>query len=177
MLTSFIQSRKTWVFSKNSDMSFPIGRLVDFVINPENGIFEALWIKTINGLQLIATKEILQWKSGKIIIGDESDLILPEQFPRIQKTIDKEVPILGTMVFVDHKCIGRVRDFSFDTLSLRILTIIVQSGFWFWSRKRIIPRAKIVKITQKGIFISENTSLKSVEKDKIEKDPILQETD
>lgn len=155
MLTSFLESQKTFIFAKNSDSSFPVGIIVDFVINPDSGIFEAVWAKTPDGLRLIAPKDVLQW-GKKMLISDENDLSTTESFPRIQKVIEREVPILKNRVFVRNKYVGKVYDFSFDTISPRIITLIVRSGFWLWSQERIIPRHKIRRITEKGIFVSEN---------------------
>lgn len=154
MLTSFLESQKTLILAQNSDM--PLGILFDFVVNPDSGIFEAFWLKTPSGLQMISPSDVLQWRRDRILISDENDLTDSEHFPRIQEIIDREVPILKAKVFVGKKYVGRVKDFSFDTISPRILTLIVRSGFWMWGREYIIPRSRITKITEKGIFVSEN---------------------
>jgi len=142
MLTDFFSSQKTWVFSKGSGPRIPVGKLVDFVINPDTGTFEAFWINTTRGLKLLSPKDILRWHRGKILIAESEDFSTPEQLPKLKKIMENEVSILGAKVFSVHTSIqdlaqkkagiktyiGRVTNFSFDTLSPRIVTIIVQSG-------------------------------------------------
>jgi len=173
MLTDFFSSQKTWVFSKGSGPRIPVGKLVDFVINPDTGTFEAFWINTTRGLKLLSPKDILRWHRGKILIAEIGDFSDPKHLPRIQKIMENEIPILGAKVFSVHTTIqdmakkkagtktyiGRVTNFSFDTLSPRIVTIIVQSGALWWVKRRIITRTRILKIEQEGILVSENKIL------------------
>jgi sporulation protein YlmC with PRC-barrel domain len=170
MLTDFFSSQKTWVLSKRSGPQVPVGKLVDFVINPDTGVFEAFWINTPRGLKLLAPKDILRWHRGKILIADEGDFSDPTGLPRIQKIMEREIPILNAKVFSlrtsiqdmaqkklgTKTYIGRVRNFSFDTLSPRIVTLIVHSGFLWWEKRRIIPRTRILKVDQDGVLVSEN---------------------
>jgi len=174
MLTDFLSAERTWVIAKTSEDDFPVGALVDFVINPDSGVFEALWIRTQDGLRLLPLDDLIQWTRDKIIIRDENDLMLPSNFPRIKKILEREVPIRNAKVFCDNNFIGRVKNFGFDTLSPKILTLLVHSGFLFWSHERIIPRNKILRIDEKGIFISGNEIKKTDEKI-LEKNIILPE--
>jgi sporulation protein YlmC with PRC-barrel domain len=156
MLTSYSSSYKTWVFAKNGVIpDMPIGRLLDFVINPETGIFEGIWIRTTKRLGILALRDILSWDSEGLFVSQESDIVDPDNLPRISKVIDKELPILGAKV-IRHEtdeCIGTVSDFSFDTISPRILSINVFSGFWIFGKRRIINRKYILKIAKRAIFI------------------------
>lgn len=173
MITSFRETQKTLVFSKNEN--FPIGMFIDFVINPDNGIFEAIWIKTDDGLRLLSPHDIWQWRNQKMIINDENDLTDPEHFPKIQKVIEREIPIINAKVFINQKLLlGRVVDFSFDTLSPRILTLIVRSGFWIWGQDRIVPQSRIIKISSQGILISNNI-LKTPEREEPKDTKIIPE--
>jgi sporulation protein YlmC with PRC-barrel domain len=164
MLTSFLQSQKTIVFSKSSDI--PLGIFFDCIIDPDSGKFEALWIRTPTGLKIISLTDIIRWQQKRIIISDEQDITDAEYFPRIQNVLDREVPIFKTKVFIRKKCVGQVVDFSFDTISPRILTLIVRHGLWIWGKEYIIPRSRILKISSEGIFISENIIRTSEKKEK-----------
>lgn len=160
MLTSYSQAYKTWIFARNAeDESLPIARLMDFVIHPDTGIFEAIWVETQEGMKLISPKDILVWDERQIIISHEQELLEIKEFPSIDETLQKEVPILGAKVFLERSkaYVGKVADFSFDTISPRLLGLSVRSGFWTWGKKRIIPQARIQRITDQGIFISDNT--------------------
>jgi len=175
MLTDFLSAQHTWIFAKNNSDDLPVGALVDFVIHPDTGIFEALWIQSREGLRLVSRDDVLQWNKDKIIITDENDISTPKDFPRIQKTIEREIPILKAKVFCGKKYMGRVKNFGFDTLSPRILTLFVRSGFLFWIQESIVPRNKILRITEKGIFIAENTVPKTEEISK--ENSVLSEAD
>ncbi len=154
MLTSFLDSYKTWIFAKNSDDKMPVARLIDFVINPETGVFEAFWVEAPEGLKLISPKDILQWTEEKVLITDVQSLMDCSKLPRLQKILEKEIPILKAEVFCGKKLLGKVVDFVFDTISPRILSLTVKSGFWFFGVERIIRHNRIKKITKKGIFVS-----------------------
>lgn len=160
MLTSYSTSYKTLVFAKNSLKSnVPVGILLDFVVNPDSGVFEGIWIKTTSQTGILSMKDILNWDQEGIFITQESEIVASEEFPRIQKVLEKEVPILGAVVFTQRtkKQLGTVEDFSFDTISPRILSIKVRSGFWLFGRERLIGRSQIKKITEEGILVSEPT--------------------
>jgi len=154
MITSFTSAIKTWVFAKNGD-ELPIARTVDFVVDPNNGKIVAVWIATPGGLKILSIDDVLRWKDDEILITDNSEVMKSGEFPKIAIVLNREVPIIGAKVFAEKtkKCVGNVRDFAFDTISPRILSIHVQKGIWPFSQSRIIPRAQIIKISKAGIFI------------------------
>ncbi len=156
MLIDFLSAQRTWVYAKNSDDDLPIGVFADAVINPDSGKFEALWIKSPDGLKLILPQDVIRWSNGKLTINDERNLTDAGNLPRIRQIIEREIPILHAKVFAGEIFLGRVKNFSFDTLSPRLLQIEVSKGALWWRDQRIIPRNKILQITAKGIFISEN---------------------
>ncbi len=155
MLTSYLNAYKTLIFSKRDSAKMPVARLMDFVINSKTGIFEAVWVEAMGGLKLISPKDIMNWDEEEIIISDESEILDPDSFPRLKNIQEKEVPILQAPVFVGKNLIGKVIDFAFDTISPRILSLTVKSGFWIFGVKRIISHNQILKMTKKGITVSE----------------------
>ena len=142
MLTNYASTYKTWIFSKQNEKEVPVGRIIDFVINPSNGHFEALWAQTSHGLRLLSVKDIIRWDEQELMINSDKDLLEAEVFPRLKPVLEKEVAILGTKVFSETRYIGRVKDFAFDTISPKILSLLVKNGWWFFGRKSIIPRKK-----------------------------------
>ena len=169
MLTSFNEAYKTWIYAKNADDKVPVAQLVDFVINPETGIFEAFWVSSISGLKLVSAKDIALWTEDEIVITDEHAILDPQELPRIAKVIEKEIPILGAPVFSGKMRLGEVKDFAFDTISPRILSLTVYSGFWIFGEKQIILRKQIQKITKKGIFVTAPTIKVELDKEPLEK--------
>ncbi len=154
MLTSYQYVYKAFVFTPDT---ISVGRLMDFVINPDSGIFEMAWIKTDTGMCLLSFHDIYRWTEEGIFIKNTEALHQPSDLPRIKKVLNKEVPILKASVFLSetNTYLGCVIDFSFDTIFPRLLAITVKRGFLFWTKKRIINAKKIVKITNKGLFIKD----------------------
>ncbi len=157
MLTTFLRCSHTPVYAKQLGSRFASGKLVDFVINPVNGIFEALWIETREGLKLLSPRDILTWNDDEIIIANEQEMLEANDFPRIKKILKQEIPILSSTVFVGHTRYGKVIDFAFDTISPRLLSIRIQRGFWIFGEKIVLLADQIIKITEKGIYINEPT--------------------
>ena len=156
MLTNFNDSFKTPVFARSTS-EMMIGYLVDMVIDPDTGIFKALWINSIDGQKLLVPKDIIYWNSQKILIDDVNILSKAEDLPRLQKTFEKECPILGAWVY-EHKQskpFGKVANFMFDTISPRILSLEIKSG-WFGLKHRLIPQGQIDKIDQRGIWVKQD---------------------
>ncbi len=162
MITSFTSAIKNWVFAKNGN-EMPIARTVDFVVDPQNGKIAAIWIASTDGLKILAVNDILRWKDEEILITDNNELLKSEEFPKITTILGREVSIIGAKVF-DSKTkqyLGKVRNFTFDTISPRILSIHIQKGIWPFCHRRIIPRTQIVKISKKGVFIKNEADTKA----------------
>lgn len=175
MLTTFKQSYKTLV--QTSSDSLPLGLLIDMVVNPDKGTFEAFWIKSLEGQKLLLPKDIIAWDSQQITINDNNDLSDPEDLPRLEKIFAKECPILKAIVFdqATQQTLGRVRDFTFDTISPRLLALDVEKNWLGWGRHRI-PQHRIVKITPRRIVV-DSTALKNdpkTEETEKEKMPVLE---
>jgi sporulation protein YlmC with PRC-barrel domain len=158
MITNYSEVYKAWVFAKNPLPDIPVGQLVDFVINPDSGKFEAIWIKSVDGLRLISPKDVISWESGNITIMDENELTKVENFPKIQKTLTREVAILNAKVFVKKtkQYLGRVKNFSFDTVSPQILSLTVRSRWGWLGKTRIVTHKRIIEISAEGVFVQEN---------------------
>jgi len=160
MLTTYIESYKTLIFAKNGDMQdIPVGYLVDFVIDPDSGIIRALWGKSFESKEnlLLAPRDILYWNLHEIEISDETDLVLPENFPNIQSVLALEVPIINANILTEktNKILGKVTNFSFDTNDFKLLSISTNSGFLFWKKQKIYLKKQIAKINENGIFIKD----------------------
>ncbi|MBT3348730.1 hypothetical protein HN954_05175 [bacterium] len=158
MLTSFLDARKTWVLVDGAPPD-AVGRVVDAVVNPDDGKIEAFWVRAISGLRLLLPDDILRWRR-EIFIDGENDLSAPEHSPRLGAILDREVPILGAKVFLElenkKQKLGKVWNFSFDTLSPKILSIEVYHGFWMFASRMLISRTRILRITSDGIFVGPN---------------------
>ena len=160
MLRNFRGISGTWVFSAETTPSFPLGKVVDIVVDPNAGQCVALWVKTLDGLRLLDFRDIKKWKSREIFTSTQKDMLKPEEFPRISAILEREVPIIGADVLAQEglqkKKIGVVQDFTIETNFPVILSIKVNTGWWIFGKKIDIPRKRILKIDEQGILISGN---------------------
>lgn len=154
MLITWKQVRGSWVLDHDNA---PLGRVRDVVVNPHTGDIPALWINSADGMKLLAVSEINRWTRAEIFVESLADLISPEEFPRLKKVLQQEVPLINAPVWEQIeslKKIGTCVNFSFDTLSPNIVSIETSSGWLFWQQTRIIHRRQILKIKTDGIFVS-----------------------
>lgn len=174
MLTTFRQSYKTLV--QTSADAMPLGLLIDMVVNPNKGTFEAFWVRSLEGHKLLLPKDIISWDSQQITISDSNDLSAPDNLPRLEKIFDKECPILKATVYdrALNKPLGYVRDFTFDTISPRLLALEVERNFLGMGRKRI-PQHRIVAITPEQIIVDSTLLKTEIKPEKLnEKIPVLE---
>lgn len=174
MLTTFRHSYKTIVQPENNDL--PAGWLIDIVVNPDTGVFEAFWVHAVEGKKLLLPKDIIFWDSEQITINDPQDLASPEDLPRLSKIFEQECPILKATVWDEalEKNIGKVCDFTFDTISPRLLALEIESGLLGLKSQRI-PQHRIVSI-QADCIVVDSAALKTEEaKTKLsEKLPVME---
>lgn len=156
MLHTFSSLKRTFLLLKDEKKDTPIGVLLDTVIDPEKGRICAFWCTALDGRRLLLPEKIINWDKGSAIIESEKEFLVPEDAVRLRSIFKKEVPVIGAKVWDRTKYIGTVYDFSFDRFSMSLFQIFAKKGFWLWGKKMIIPRSKIVKINEEGIFISQN---------------------
>ncbi len=149
----------TWVYSNETNPVFPLGKVVDIVIDPLIAKGVALWIKTIDGLRLVDIRDIQTWRKN-IYIPSQKEILKPTEFPRILPILEREVPIIGADVFVQEiknfRKIGKVINFAFIKTEILITDIEVNTGWWIFGKKIKITRKRILKIDKTGIFVTNN---------------------
>ena len=148
------QVRGSWVLARDGA---PLGRINDVVVNPNTGDIPALWIRTADETKLLAIDEIQRWTRNELFVDSPADLISPEEFPRLEEVLQQEVSIINAPVFEQHKeplKIGTCHNFSFDTLSPKLVSIEISSGWFLWKNERIINRRQILEMKNNGIFVS-----------------------
>jgi len=156
------------VQSQNDDL--PTGLLIDMVINPDTGIFEAFWVKSMDGHKLLMPKDIISWNGEQITINDSNVLSLPKELPRLKKIFEKECSILKAKVYdrAHQKTLGTLRDFTFDTISPRILALEVEKNWLGFGRHRI-PQHRIISIKPDGITVDSSVLKTETKIEKVKK--------
>ena len=163
MLTTYRKAYNTTVYAQMEKGKLPVGLFIDLVINPDNGTAFALWVQTLQGKKMLDPHDIIQWRSSEILIREPDNCYDPEPNPKLKKIFAKECAVLGADVYrlSDGKRIGQVRNFGFDTISPRILSLHVQPRWWEFWHKQIIPHSRIDQITAKGIFVNDQAAIKA----------------
>lgn len=151
---TFRQAQRQMVVTDAEKGFDPLGRFYDFVINPSTGKCEALWIQSLFGLRILFPDDITAWQDDLIHIASIELLHKPENLPRLEKIFTKEASVMYAPVWQGGQMIGSVRDFWFDSISPRIVKILVKNGWWLFGKKRIIESHCIELINEKGVFIS-----------------------
>ena len=158
------QVRGSWVLSREG---MPIGRVQDLVVHPDTGEIPALWVRVAGEIKILSFTEIQRWSRDEIWIESLSDLISAEEFPRLERVLQNEVKIIGAAVFEKKETLellGKCQNFSFDTLSPKLLSLNVVSGAFFWKKLHVIHRRQILEIKESGIFVSSPLITEEVEK-------------
>lgn len=156
MLTNFRREKKSVIVIEEGENVTPIGKFFDFVIDPDTGKCEAIWVQSFVGMKILFPQDIQFWQEGIIKVNSEDDLRNPDEEPKLKAVFDREVPVIYAPVFEEKANLGQVINFAFDTISPRILSLIVQKGFWIFGTSRIINYKNIVAITEDGIQIEES---------------------
>lgn len=162
MILNFRFLNRVFVVRSEHKKLDPIGKIVDGVINPDTFIFEAYWVLTPDGMRLLLQDDVLSWQKDIIRVRDENVFLLPADAVRLKSLLNREIPILKAKVFCNSQLIGKVVNFTFDTLSPRILQLDVRGGL-FGFKKSLIHISQVYKTDKKGIHIFDNSALKSFE--------------
>ena len=174
MLTTFRDSFKTPIQAQNDDL--PLGLLIDMVINPHTGVFEAFWVKGLDEAKLLLPKDILFWDNQQITISDQNDLSSPSQLPRLNKIFEQECSVLKAPVYdiALKKNLGQVFDFTFDTISPRLLALEVKCG-WLGIKRQRIPQHRIQCIESNRIVVDSSALKPEAPVEKLSKKlPVLE---
>lgn len=154
MLMTFRQAQNQLVVTDAEKGFDPLGKFYDFVIHPDTGKCEAIWVQSLFGLRILFPDDITRWQDGMIHIKSTDMLHKPENLPRLQMVFSVEVPIMYAKVWESGALIGRVKNFWFDTISPRIVKILVQNGWWVIGSKRIIESDWIESIKEEGVTVT-----------------------
>ena len=163
---TFRQAQQQLVVTDAEKGFDPLGRFYDFVINPNTGKCEAIWVQSLFGLRILFADDINRWQDDLIHVNSAEFLHKPESLPRLKKTFDCEVPIMHARVLQDSQVLGTVKNFWFDTISPRIVKILVKKNWFPWTASHIIGSNCIQSITKDGIIITDSSLKTEIKTDR-----------
>lgn len=130
-----------------------LGRLNGVFMNPENGQVIAYLV----GLgRVLAPSEIEQWKPDHIQIASADALVSPYDILRLQTYGLRRSFLYGKKVRSQSgKGMGRVDDFTIDTMTNSIISFSCSKGFWGlkWDQ-RIFSISDVFEVTENHIVLS-----------------------
>lgn len=132
-----------------------LGTISDLVIEKDSGKIIALLVRKNLSLfrpMVLSTVDVLEFYNKGVLIKEEKDIVEIEDILRIKEILKDRFKILGSKVITQKgKFLGYLRDFSFDSESNYMATLIVQKRFS--KEKRIMNIDRILSITKNKIII------------------------
>ena len=142
-----------------------VGLATSAIINPNNLHIDGFYAHAMNNQNngIIVDIDVREFTLSGIIIDDHEDITNPEDLVRLKPVIDINFQLINKAVFQNKRKIGKVIDYAFESNSLFIQTLYVQSSIMsgFGSKELQINRQQIIEINDDRIVISggENKSL------------------
>ncbi|MFA5855331.1 MAG: PRC-barrel domain-containing protein [Candidatus Gracilibacteria bacterium] len=130
-----------------------LGHINGAFIHPETGQIIGFLVGYSG---VLAPTDIQKWGRTGIEVADAESIASPWDILRIEEYGLKRTFLNGKKVVSrSGTYLGRVRDFSFDSLGCHLLTIETSKKFWpFEWADRIFPYSDISEITAKAIVLS-----------------------
>jgi uncharacterized protein YrrD len=138
-----------------------LGKVVDLVINHENGEFLALLIqpeKAFAKKKIVLAEDISSFGEDAIMVQDEKMIVPLEDNERILSLVETKIKIAGNKaVTYSGDLLGEIKDYEVDETSFKLSKIFVSSGFLkdLISGKLIIPANKIVSIGKDAVVVKD----------------------
>jgi sporulation protein YlmC with PRC-barrel domain len=135
-----------------------IGKVSDFVVNPDNGEIVAFFARRDKSL-LLPTMDIAKFMKNIIWVENPDILATPEDIIRIADIIKLDEPIFGNKVFtVSRQYLGEVIDFRFETKGWVFDQIkVAKKILGIPTQVKLINASQIVHIKSSEIIVQDAT--------------------
>lgn len=132
-----------------------IGMVSDIVIDPTTGA--VLAILSLDNKDIFPATSVIAWEPQLLVENFNKKKYLKE-LTLIHNTINHKIPLIDNLVITERgKELGKVRDFSFDEITLMLTTISIERNILIIPlEKRIIPRSSIVEIGRSKIVVKDD---------------------
>jgi sporulation protein YlmC with PRC-barrel domain len=139
-----------------------LGTVAAPLLDPDKGIIIAYRLS--GRPAYLATVDVAGYTEDAIVTTSPDAVQPPDDLVRLKPLIEHPVKPLGLrVVSEDGQKLGRVGDFEFDTSDHRIARLHVKPVWWqrFTGRDLILPRERIVKITDSNVTVRYDSSVTS----------------
>ncbi len=132
---------------------FKVGRMLELVVDPENGTLVAL---VTASRQVIAPIDLGPFDLGRWLVSDPDILLEMDELIRLKSIPKGKRRLFGKRVVTKSgKFLGRVYDIAFEMTTISLAQILVSRRFLlFWTlEKRILSFKDIIEITEEEIIV------------------------
>ncbi len=131
-----------------------ISAVKDIVVDHERG--SVLAVKVLRWNKYISWIDILSW-NGHVSVADDSVLVDLDDLVRTKEVVEQKIGFTGKRVMTQGgEFVGFLHNFSFDTSSGRLKSIVVSKIFLFWKyATKNIAAQEIVEVTNKAVVIKD----------------------
>jgi len=162
MIKSYLASIGTPILSREDGE--PLALLKDFIVNPENGKIEGIWVKPLTlplSIGVIRSDDITEWKSS-IYVQDSSAIAESCDIIRITDVLTKNARFIGNRLQNESgSYIGKAYDFDFDTQKLYLMNLYSKkNSFIFSSDRRIFSYDSIIEVFPEYILVKDEQTIK-----------------
>jgi hypothetical protein len=165
MIFSFRRLRGTFVFAVNAfsgmtekNENTPVGRVYDIICDAKNLKICAFWIKTPFGLRVLKIEDVKHWNRLEIHGGEWENFFEPDAVPGLDAVFNHEKKILKANVYELDQLIGQVVNFSVNSGTRFVESLVVRKRFSFFGKSRLIGRRQIIRMDDNGIYVKAPTS-------------------
>lgn len=134
------------------DVQAKIGEVKNIIIDPENGNFIGLIVKSgiFSKVKILSTQDILDWDQNGIVTSTIDNLVLKEEIIKIDEIIRKNIFLLGIGAKLESgKSLGKVEDLLIDTDNLCVAKYYLKD---YLGKDRVLPSDRVIKIDKEIIF-------------------------
>lgn len=130
-----------------------LGSISGAFLDPENGTLIAFLVGVSRA---ITPSDIIKWGKNELLVADEEVFSSPFDLHRLENFGLRRCYFLGKKVLSKSgDRIGKVRDFTLETLGTSLVTFEVSRGFlWLRWDKRIFAASDIQEITETTIVLN-----------------------
>lgn len=148
---------------------FKIGRLLEMVVNPDDGSLVAV---LTTGRKAIAPIDLGPFERGVFTVREADVLIKPDELVRLETIPKAKRRLLGKHVITKSgQRLGRVYDLAFDMDTFSLIQLLASRKFLiFWTlQKRILSFQDIIEITEEAVVVKDSCAAQRIRVKKLAK--------
>lgn len=139
-----------------------IGKIVNWIIDPDNRKISALTVKEpglFKQIKIITTIDVVEYGPGIVVVRNRNAIVAPKEIARLKNIIKQKKRVIGSKVTtISNKILGTIEDLLFETTDSTIQKLYIKPPIINMLSKPdlIIGADKIVKIEPGKITVQDD---------------------